>query len=119
MSTDDRKALGKAGVTREEALRKMEERVERDLQKRLCSLLSLRDITYATTRTNKRSTLTKGWPDITFALNGQACAWEVKIAGGKLTSDQEIVHCAMLKNGWRVAVIRSLDEARAFLASQP
>jgi hypothetical protein len=54
----------------------------------------------------------KGWPDLTFAVNGQAVGVELKTATGKLSEDQEDCHARLRANGWEVAVCRSLGEMR-------
>ena len=51
--------------------------------------------------------------DLIFAVNGRAVALEVKLPGCNPTEDQVKMMAAMKDNGWRVEVVRSLDEARA------
>lgn len=115
MDPTDRAALGKAGVTTDEALAAAEAKHERELQKQLAQLLDLRDIVFATPRMDKRSTLKVGWPDFTFVIGGKPCAWEAKIRDNKLTSEQQELHTKMRLNGWTVQVIRNVNEAIEFL----
>lgn len=121
LTTEDRKALGKAGLTPEEALSKAQNKNERDLQGKIVQLLRLKGIEPLWHRTDKRSHATIGWPDITFATvhrwSGMddfvPSAWEVKFGDGELSIEQNqmLVRLQSPPNGWRVRVIRSVDEA--------
>lgn len=115
MAPSDRETLGKAGRTAEELAAKLSAVYERELQKHLRNLLAQRDIVCGVSIFGRKSTYTEGWPDITFALDGRACAWECKIRADKPSAEQAAMHRKMRANGWLVAVVRNLDEARAFL----
>ena len=115
ISPADRKALGKAGLTAEEAMARCQVRQERDLQNLLKNLLSHRGIWYAWTRMDKKNTSKLGTPDFLFAVNGKACAWECKIGNERMSEEQQDTSLKMIGNGWHFAVIRSYDEGRAFL----
>lgn len=91
-------------------------KAERDLQNQIASWLRLHDIWTDWDAMNKRRTGTKGTPDFLFSLNGCACALEAKFGDGKTSPDQDKAIAAMRANGWRVAVVRSLEEVIAFLA---
>lgn len=89
---------------------------ERDLQRQIVSYLRLRNIEVCWHRTDKKSTATVGWPDITFAVkvNGFpcACAYEVKFGSGTLSREQNdvLVRLQASPNCWRVRVIRTFIE---------
>lgn len=121
IAPEDRKALGKAGLTPEEVLAKAQLRNERDLQRTIVSLLRLKGIEPLWHRTDKRSHATIGWPDITFSTVHRVdgwddfCpqAWEVKFEDGELSVEQQqmMIRLQSPPNGWRVRVIRSVNEA--------
>jgi hypothetical protein len=126
MSAADRASLGKAGLTRADCEALCEAKNERELQKQIVSYLRLQGIEVNVSRTDKRTTHKKGWPDLTFAIifrvNGYRsewipCAWEIKFGNGKLSPEQEKLATTLTSppNGWRFRVIRSLDEARGEL----
>jgi hypothetical protein len=119
MGAADRKALGislgRVLLTSAEAMAAYDRRVENDLRKEIFALLSLRGIWWATSRSDKRATLTKGTPDVLFCYRGKAMAWELKAAIGKCTLEQEETHAHMRRDGWRVDVIRSVEQARGLL----
>ncbi len=63
-------------------------------------------------RTDQRSTIAIGTPDIIFAIGGIPVAWEIKLPGKNPRAEQVAAMSDMDRDGWRVAVIRSYDEAR-------
>lgn len=126
----ERKKLGTGQLSAEEALSKSQAKNERQLQVQIVNLLRLKGIEPLWHRTDKRSAATIGWPDITFAVkhdtiwygdddNGEtidlyaACAWEIKFDKGQLSKEQQQMHVRLSTspNGWRIRVIRSVDEA--------
>lgn len=117
MSPESRRPLGKAGILPQEAEAARQAKGERDLQTTLTGYLRTRGITTLVAPFGKKSRMREGWPDITFALYGRACAWEVKFEHGKLSAEQAKTHNEMVAppNNWRVAIIRSVEEAKAFL----
>lgn len=116
---EDRKGLGKAGLLPEEALAKMEIKGERDLQKQIVGLLRIKGIEPIVSAFGKKTTNNVGTPDIIFAAELYACAWEVKIPGGKRSIEQEqmAVRLSTPPNGWRYLVVTSFDQALAELHS--
>lgn len=112
VSPEDRKAMGKAGLTKADCEQKAHARNERDLQRLIVNYLQLKGIEALWHRTDKRSTATVGWPDLTFAAKGFPVAWEIKFEKGKLSEEQELMAVKLKRNGWRFAVIRSLEEAK-------
>lgn len=116
MSKADRAPMGKVGVTTREAHEIREARTERELQKQISNLLRLHGIWFAQSRFDRKTTNVVGTPDFLFSVVTAAgysvpVAWEIKTATGRLGEDQERCHAAMRKNGWRVEVIRSYDDA--------
>jgi len=120
ISPEDRKAADLPPPINElvsKAAAKSDAKREKDLQWQIVSWLRLKNVTVLWSATNKRLTITVGTPDILFAIKGRAVAFECKLPGQKPTEDQERVMNGMIRDGWKVAVIHSLDEARAVVAS--
>ena len=66
-------------------------------------------------RMDRRSNVAIGTPDILFAWDGAAVAWEVKLPGKQPTAEQREAMAHMERNGWRVAVVHSVGEAAEIL----
>lgn len=120
MSPADRKLYAQGQQTPEEAIARCQAASERQLQGFLVNVLRLRGVAVLWHRTDKKSAATVGWPDLTFAaprtaFQPGAHAWEVKLPGEVPTSEQILCHCAMIKNGWTVEIVHSVDEGIAFL----
>ncbi len=79
LSPEDRKSLGAAGMTAEEAMLKAEVKNERALQVLIINLLRLKGIEPLWHRTDKRSAATVGWPDISFAISVASITKEVPL----------------------------------------
>lgn len=114
MSDSDRAQLGRFGRTEEEVRAELEAKAERDLMKQVTAMLDLWGIVWNASRMDRRTTCRRGWPDLVFALKdatGRAvpCAIELKSQTGQLRPDQAEMLDKLAANGWRVAVIRSLD----------
>lgn len=88
---------------------------ERDLHREIAALLTMHGVTFGHARFGVRCHYTPGWPDFTYAIRGQAWGVEVKTATGKLDPEQVRVHARLREEGWRIAVVRSVEEARALL----
>ena len=64
----------------------------------------------------QRMGVTAGIPDlIAWLPGGTMLALEVKTSKGRLSPDQKVVHEWMRSHGYRVAVVRSIDETREAL----
>ena len=113
MSPEERKKLGKAGLTAAECTQIAEAKSERDLQNQIANWLRLHGYAFYVAAMNKKTTGPVGWPDFTFAVNGRACALEVKFGSRKPDPAQWECMAAMMENGWRVEVVRSLEDAIA------
>ena len=106
MKLEDRKALGVK--TPEEAADDHAAKLESDLQKKCESYLMRHAITYL--HLSPRAREKRGWPDLTFCLEGKPMAIELKTATGRLSDDQKRVLPAMERDGWHVHVVRSYRE---------
>lgn len=120
MSAEDRKRLGKAGMTTEEAAAMAEAKEEKVLQQMIANCLLRMGIEFNASRMDKKTTCRTGWPDFVFALRdsigrGVPCAIEVKTKTGRLTTEQQDILRRLAANGWQTAVIRSYDEFLQFL----
>ena len=120
ISPEDRKAASLPLPMSEiinRAAAKSDAKREKDLQWSIVSWLRLRGFTVLWSRTDRKFTGTVGWPDITLSIKGRATALECKLPGQQPTQDQQRVMAGMVKDGWAVKVICTLDEARFFVAS--
>jgi hypothetical protein len=100
-----------------QASAKSDAKREKELQWSIVSWLRLRGYTVLWSRTDRKFTGTVGWPDITLAVKGKATALECKLPGQKPNEDQVRVMAGLVRDGWAVKIIYSLDEARTFVAS--
>ena len=58
----------------------------------------------------KKAGLQAGWPDIQLIYKGQYYGLEVKTPRGRLSPSQSALHKKLIKDGSRVAVVRSVQE---------
>lgn len=92
-------------------------RLEKDLQARIVNVLRLRGIEPLWHRTDRKSTATVGWPDITFCvehgLRSIPIVWEIKLPGKKLSLEQTRMMIKLMDppNAWVYKIITSVDEA--------
>jgi hypothetical protein len=122
MEPADRKALGKAGVTAEEAIAKAEARSERQSQRTFSNWLSLRELYFITPRSDKRSTIKPGHPDFTILAGGRVLFIEMKTPAGRLRYEQEQCIAELIAKGFPVVIARNELEAiratRQFLGEE-
>ena len=90
---------------------------EKELQNQIENFLRLRGITFIRSAMHRKTSNTVGCPDFLFAVVGRAVALECKLPGQKPTEDQERVMAGMIRDGWHVAVVNSLDEARSVVGA--
>jgi hypothetical protein len=124
----ERQKLGKHYRTMDEIQSHAERVSERKLHAHIRNLLNYKGIVFLEQRMDKRSRGVKGWPDFTMAVLLQkpsksdptnvTCvpipmAWECKVGDSKLRPEQEEMLRRMQTepNGWRIKIIRSLQEA--------
>lgn len=130
---EQRQAMGPAAETTAEALERAEFKSEKALQTAIIEYLRLHGIEEVLcARMDQKSTINRGWPDLTFALPvvdafgdqpkdqepppvAIPCAWEVKLPNKHPEPHQSDMHARLAKGGWQVAVIHSITEARAEL----
>jgi hypothetical protein len=111
MAPEARAPLGAAGQTLDEIASKQDRIAERQLHDQCVSLLCHTGVTaIGHARMDKKSTFTEGWPDLTFALRGRACAVELKVGQGKPTSAQSACMARLCEDGWHVAVVYSAHD---------
>lgn len=111
-----RKVDGKPLLTREESLAKQEMKLEKELHNGVIALLQHRGVQLVGhARMDRKSTFTVGWPDITFAYRNHFILWELKLPGQHLSADQIKAHRQLVADGWEIAIIHSITEARNYL----
>ena len=119
MSPEDRRALGIH--TNEERMAKFVARTERQLQRQIVQYLRLRGIEVIWHATNRKSTASRGTPDILFAVMVQGfpreIALEIKFGTGTCSRVQNDMQ-ARLKtrpNAWDVRVISTFIQVVDFM----
>lgn len=118
MSAADRSQLGKAGRTMAEAAEVFCFKSERDLQKHINRELNRRNIPFIYSRSDRRTTNTKGTPDFVFPLRGLFGRYgfiEVKFGSGKPSKEQTELIESLLANGAIGIVTKSFVEVKEFL----
>jgi hypothetical protein len=105
MPEEERKPLGKAGMTQPEADAKFVARREKEIQENIAALL----------RMDRKSTAPIGTPDFIFAVHGRACAVEVKTPEGVLSDEQRCTGFHMIQDGWVYKIAHSEAEFLEFL----
>lgn len=116
MSRDDRKKLGKAGMTREEVIREQNVRRESELKKLVIEYIRLHDVHWIhDTRSDRPHTGPVGTPDLLFAYRAIPCAIELKYGKGTSSDAQKGAIDQMMRDGWETLVARNLDDVMAFL----
>lgn len=113
MQPEDRREL--KVTTQPEADTKFNQRREKELQQNIANLLSQRNITFFRQRMDKRTTGKVGQPDFLFAINGHACAVEVKTPEGQLTAVQKNILIDLQENGWKTWIARGEAEFLSWL----
>jgi hypothetical protein len=113
---DDRKALGKAAMTSEEAILSAKITSEKKMQDTIAALLKHKNIEFLRQRMDKPTSGRAGWPDFTFAINGVPIAVECKLPGETLAPDQCDCHAAMQRNGWVTYMVTSVFEVHMIVS---
>lgn len=117
MSPETRSPLGKAGKTSAEAIAKHEYGQERKLHQQIKQLLDIKNLMYVYSRTDKRTTVSKGFPDFCiFRPNSSPMMVEVKVGTNKLSEDQLIWAKKYFEcTSGLVFTVRSLEELKALI----
>ena len=110
MSKEDRKPMGVAGMTVADIDEQQRAEDERQLQDRIKSLLSQRDIVAGYSRMDRKTTYVVGWPDFVFPFLGRFVALEVKLPGESPTAEQLTILLALIRQGAFVRVVHSERE---------
>jgi hypothetical protein len=117
LSPADRRSLGVAGLTADEALDAARIKSERDLQNQIESYFNLRGVVAIRSRMDKATRTKKGTPDFMLALRGHAIALEAKLPGEELREEQADMKRKMTDeiNGWEWVTVNSLDAVKSLL----
>jgi hypothetical protein len=111
MSEEDRKALGKAGVTATEAQAKESLRLEREDHRQFSQWLNSREIYYLWSRTDKAVTIQVGHPDFTLFHRGLTLFVEFKLIGKKLSLEQDKTREHLTREHFDYFLVYSAEEA--------
>lgn len=84
---------------------------ERQISDGLCAFLRKEELSFVRARTDKKSGIQEGWPDVTVVYCGRVFLCELKTRTGKLSQKQIDRHAELRKNGTPVTVARSVEEA--------
>lgn len=115
MSPADRKRLGKAGMTSDEAQAQIEARSERELQRQINNLLCLHDFIFNWSRSDKRTTCKLGWPDYTVFHGSKVLFMEIKFGKGKLSPEQTALHARLATQGFQVHIVTTFNQAHQLI----
>jgi hypothetical protein len=109
---EERRKLGRAGLTYDEAIAKYAVNNERELQRDVSNYLNKKQIPFLRPRMDKKSTLQVGSPDFVACVTGKFVAIECKCraTGGKLTDQQKDAMGKILSNDGSYLVVYSIEE---------
>lgn len=88
---------------------------ERKLSAAFCAFLTTKGIPHIVSRTDRKSCIAVGWPDVTALWQGRVACVELKCEGNKLSYDQEICIAGLRITGTPVIVAYNLKEACDFI----
>jgi hypothetical protein len=111
MDPEDRKRLGRMGMTRDEAQQRFKSGQENKLHALIQNYLSMKGIYFRHDRMDKRTTCRKGTPDFACCYNGYAIFLECKADGETLTEEQVREANRIRANGGKFCVVYSLSDA--------
>lgn len=118
MNASERKKLGKAGVTADEAAAKSTAKNEREIQADILQFCRLKGWPYDCPTFGKKTRVSIGRPDIIIALPGGKTAWvEVKMPKGLLSAEQATYLGRLGVLGHNIIVPTSAKEAIDWLKS--
>lgn len=115
MKPEDRRPLGKAGLTLPEIGEKQAAKREKELQENCASLLRQRNISFIRQRMDRRTTGPVGQPDFVFVIKGKPYAVECKVGDGVLTAAQSEMLWKMQNDGWTIRLVCTEHEFMAIL----
>ena len=99
MSPADRRALGKLGMTAEEARERWAAGEEKKLQSLIANFLNLKEIYFETDRMDRKTSGKVGRPDFRICYRGRWIGVECKAEGGTLSPEQKATLEKIRKNG--------------------
>lgn len=88
---------------------------ERKLSAAFCAFLTTKGIPHIVSRTDRKSCIAIGWPDVTALWQGRVACVELKCEGNKPSYDQEICITGLRATGTPVLVTYNLKEACDFI----
>ena len=115
LSPEDRKSLGIQSNA--EITAKQDVAFEHELHKGFLSWLRVHErgpIPYIYSRTDRKSTIQEGWPDVTVLFHGRACCIEFKVYGNHCSEEQRQVAAALTATGTPYRVCYSVLAAITF-----
>jgi hypothetical protein len=107
----ERRKLGKAGITAEEAIVAYSTKKERELQRLVHNWLLSKELYFESDRMDKRTSGKKGRADFRVCCRGLWLSLECKAGTGTLTSEQGAEAARLRRSGGKFVVVRSLEEA--------
>jgi hypothetical protein len=115
MPVEERRKLGKAGMTSDDAQLKLEATSERILQRQINGWLRIQQsegrLIFNWNRSDKRTTCKIGWPDYSIFANQQCLFIEVKFAKGKVSPEQAALHTELALHGFDVRLVTTFEAA--------
>lgn len=114
VAKEDRKPLGKAGETIDEATARASVKLEREMHDQFAAWLRINGIHFIHTRMDKKSTMQKGWPDFTLIKAGRAICVEFKLRACTVSEEQSKVIRELLDDGTPATVSLSVQHAIEF-----
>lgn len=116
---EDRKRMGKAGVTSAEAQEAADLKSERELQNQIENWFRLNGIPAFRQRMDRKSNMPIGTPDFLVCYKGRFIALECKVGNNEPTIEQMNCLTAIHKAGGTCEVIRCLQDVKKLLLGQP
>ena len=113
--------LGKLGATMPEISAEQAVKAEKEMHRQFEQWLRMKELPFGTSRMDRKSSYTVGWPDYTVCVNGRVVFLELKMPGQNLDPEQVIVCGALIAQGASVSVCSSLQQCieivKAFMLS--
>jgi len=106
----ERKKLGRAGITRAEAIAKYRAGQEKQLQDDVTRWLNLHQIYFNSDRMDKKTSGKKGRADFRCCVMGHWISFECKTAAGTLSKEQAEDAARLRKSGGTFVVVFSLQD---------
>jgi hypothetical protein len=110
MPPEERKRLGRAGITAAEALATFRQGEEKELQDYCYQWLNANQIYFNSDRMDKRTTGRKGRADFRICCHGLWLSAECKAEGGKLTPEQIDDASRLIRSRGRFIVVHKLKD---------